>query len=135
MNAVRESRKTPMPPDFPELAPTMTAAELAARYGCCEPVIRRWSREGNVDYKNRVQRLPPPDDFAQVAPLHTCNELRRIYGCSWDTIARWAREANVTVKRVRPHYVKHDPAAEIALCLTCPFARCRPAHCRRIGRA
>lgn len=120
----------PMPPDFPETAPTMTVAELAAHYGCSERVVRRWSRESGVDYKFRFQRIPPPDDFREVGPLHTQNELRIIYRRSGSVIARWALATGVTLKRV-----KRDPAEEIALCLTCPFSKCYGASCPRIGRA
>lgn len=130
----RKSRAKPIPPDFPALAPTMTAAELAAHYACSERVVRRWSRESGAGYKAIPNGVPPPDDFRELAPLRTQSELRRIYGRSGFVILRWAKETGAEPRRIRP-YVKRDPAREIELCLTCPFSKCRPDACARIKRA
>ena len=121
-----------MPPDFPELAPTMGKKELMKHYHCGDIVLRRWYAECKIDRQGRLGPVPVPDDFAEMAKNHTHNELRRIYGRSSTTIYRWAKEANVQIKRVKRAPVKSDGKAEIARCLSCTKKVCH-GQCRMIA--
>lgn len=129
MNMVRPMR--PMPPDFPELARTMNQRELRQRYSCGTTIIRRWSRECGIDWSERYAPRPAPDEFTEIAPLHSVREMEKLYHCGGETIRRWLKETGVTQKNARGHYVKHNEADEIALCLTCPFPKCK-SNCGRV---
>lgn len=91
---VENPRRMPMPEDFPELAPTLTRAQLGDRLGVSDTVILRWCQEAGVrpmrsPFRRRKggpvargEAIPPvdPDLAAQAAQF-----LRRrfiVYSCA-----------------------------------------------------
>lgn len=115
----------PMPPDFPSVAPSLSADELMVRYHCARATVRRWSDESGVDWRGRFRKSVPPDDFRETAPSMTQTELARKYRRNGSTIKRWLSECGVDCRRIRKQYRKVDYSTEIRLCLSCPYPRCK----------
>lgn len=130
MNIPRANLR-PMPRDFPEYAAKLGVSGLRERYKCGNIAIRRWRQECGVPPPSQT-KIPPPDDFAKIAPSRTVPELKRHYGRGGGTIRRWASETGVRYKGARDKREKRNEAEEIALCLACPFPKCK-SNCGRVA--
>jgi hypothetical protein len=91
----------PCPPDFAEVEPPMSRAQLAKHYRASNRAILRWAGEVGAARRKKGPSNPinlrlVPEGFAEVAPLNTKAQLGRIYKASHLILSRWLKEAGVT---------------------------------------
>lgn len=97
----QKPRKRSVPADFADLAPTMTATELAAHYRCSTSKVTDWLREcgSSRAEASKFAGLPLPDNFAAIAPTMTLVELQIYYGRGQTVLRRWIAESGVRPRR------------------------------------
>jgi hypothetical protein len=100
----RETRKTGargrygagMPPDFAEIAPSLTRKALMSHYRVQHRAISRWLVEAGIRRVGQhITTNPVPGDYATSAPTMTKTEIMAQYGVSHNVVDRWARETGV----------------------------------------
>ena len=89
--------RRPMPPDFLEVAPTLSQLGLRQHYKTGVDTVIRWLREAQVQSLGvkRRKRFEVPSDFATYAPLMSNGALGFRYGVSDHTAARWRDECGI----------------------------------------
>lgn len=86
----------PVPADFAERAPAMTAEAMCAHYRVSAPTITRWRKESGVFDRPRPIRAGRkiddiPAGFAVAAPTMTLKELRVRFRAGEATVRRWLK--------------------------------------------
>lgn len=95
-----KGRSRPIPDGFAEIAPTMTANALAARFGSAVETINKWCAATGVSALPRPEPIKAPDNIFEMLETMTHTDIAAEIGVGRNTVARMARAAG---------FVRHKP--------------------------
>lgn len=92
------SRRRPMPADFPQVAPHLRFNALLDRYKAGASAVYRWLKEAGVECQHGQKLRPVPADFAEQCAELTKVQLQAHYRAHSDCVRRWLTEAGLSAK-------------------------------------
>ena len=104
----------PIPADFAQVAPTMTAKELQEHYKAGASAIYRWIDEiGDIrPARHPRKHRSAPADFAKYAAVETNPQLLKRFKCGAKMLQRWRRETGIRGDSNRDRPTRALPAPD-----------------------